>query len=238
MKRGLFSLAVYCALTTSAFALGIRTFVAVPVAEGDWVFRALNINNFDARSNQMAFSGVYGFTNKHTIFITQPIRIHPRGANRTGDLSLLYRYTAYQSDRENGTLRLGLLGGGLIATSSNSDGGIQAGTVLTYFHNRSQIDTDVLYKLGLGISPDTARYDISWQYRIYPAKYDDDGDLKYSWNTVLEYNGRWAQSSNLVHQLTAGLQWVSSQLILEAGVVQDLNALHHTSLITSIRLHA
>lgn len=223
-------------LAQASWALGLRTFVAVPVAKGDWILRALNANNFDSKVNVQEFAAVYGLDNRNTFFVIQPTRLHPSGPNRTGDLNLLYRYTLFTNDRENGTTRLGVLAGGLIATSSNSNGGAQAGLVGTHFSGRNEIDADVIYKEGFGRSLNTTRYDLSWQYRIFPSEYPDD-DLPSSWNTVLEYNGRWIETTHLVHQVTAGLQWVHPTWIIEGGLFKDINTPHNLGLITSFRLH-
>ena len=42
---------------------------------------------------------------------------------------------------------------------------------------------------------------------------------------------------NLVHQATAGLQWIHRRWVLEGGVVQDLNASEDTRLVLSMRIH-
>jgi hypothetical protein len=64
--------------------------------------------------------------------------------------------------------------------------------------------------LGLSERKDRGRYDVSWQYRLAPAKRPDWG-IASEINSVLEINGRWQENNSPTHQLTAGEQWLTQK---------------------------
>ena len=220
----------------STVAMGLRSFVALPLEQGGMVFRLQNFGEFNNNQNVTIANFAYGLTGKQTLLFGMPYRIAPSGPNRSGDVSALYRYTAWQEDFADGTYRLGLLGGGLIPTNHSSDGGLQGGAVATFYQGRHELDFDGLWAQGFGQSPNRAQYDVSYQYRLFPSEYPDTG-LGSQWNAVIEYNGRWQQSQTLIHQATVGLQWIHATWVLECGVIQDINVLHNTQLIISTRIH-
>ncbi len=216
--------------------MGLRTFVALPLEQGGMVLRLQYLEALDKNQKIVIANFAYGITGKQTLLFGMPYRLSPGGSNRTGDVSVLYRYTALQKDFAEGTYRLGLLGGALIPTHSASDGGAQGGAVATFYHGRHELDLDALWGQGFGRSPDRAQYDASYQFRLTPAEYPESG-LTSQWNAVIEYNGRWKKTQQLIHQATLGLQWVHPSWVLEGGIVQDLNADHDTQLLVSIRYH-
>lgn len=220
----------------SVFALGIRTFVAVPIAKGDWIFRLFDVNNPGTGTNVLNTGVVYGLDAKHALFFDSPVTIRPSGARKVNNVGFFYRYTAYQADALGQTFRIGLLGGGIVPTGSNGNRAIRAGGVVTYFKGRNQIDSDLIWSQGLGNTLNNLRYDVSWQFRLSPSEHDDNV-LGSALNTVVEYNGRQLQNQNVRHQITAGLQWVSPQWMLETGLVHDLNFNKDTSLVAGIRIH-
>ena len=165
-----------------------------------------------------------------------PYRLSPAGANRTGDASLLYRYTVWRMDRPEGTSRLGLLGGAILATDTARDHQAQLGAVATFYRDRHEWDMDFLWIDGLGKSLDSARYDISWQYRLSPDVYPAWG-IGSQWNAVLELGGRWQRSQSTTHQATLGGQYIQRQWVVEAGIVRDVNDPHETRYIASFRWH-
>lgn len=223
-------------LSNSAFPMGLRSFVALPLEQGGMVFRLQDLATLNKNSNIAIANFAYGITGKQTLFFSFPYRISPGGKNRSGDVSVLYRYTAWQQDFKDGTYRLGLLGGGLIPTNKISNGGAQGGAVATFYKGRHELDLDALWGQGFGRSPNRAQYDVSYQFRISPAEYPESG-LSSQWNVVVEYNGRWLQKKHLIHQATAGLQWIHATWVLEGGVIQDINGRHATQLIVSARIH-
>jgi len=216
--------------------MGLRSFVALPIEQGGMVLRLQDLDTLNGNKNQAIANFAYGITGNQTLLFDVPYRLSPSGKHRSGDLSVLYRYTAWQQDFQDGTNRLGLLGGGLIPTNSASNGGAQAGAVATFYRGRHEVDVDGLWGEGFRKSPNKARYDISYQFRLTPAEYPESG-LHSQWNAVMEYNGRWQQGNHLIHQATVGLQWIHATWVLEGGVIQDMNSPHDTQLIASVRYH-
>lgn len=221
-------------ISFNSFALGLRSMVAVPIPEGDLVFRmqknTLNKPDFDA----LGFGFAYGLPNDGALFIGMPYRLTPDGPNRTGNVSALYRYIIKREDRKDGTFRIGLLGGGLIPTNNTSDGGAQLGAVATYFKDRDEIDATLVGASGFGKTLNSVRYDLSWQRRLAPLILPEWG-LPVTLHSVLEYNGRVIQKSHLIHQITAGLQMATANVIVEGGVYKDLNLPNRTGVIVGFR---
>jgi hypothetical protein len=53
----------------------------------------------------------------------------------------------------------------------------------------------------------------------------------------VELGGRYAEGSEMIHQLTVGALWVHPRWVLEFGIVQDLNGPETTALLIGIRNH-
>ena len=217
-------------------AMGLRSFVALPVDKGGKVLRMQYQRNTDTNTDILVANTAYGISGKQTLLFGLPYRLSPAGTDRTGDLSTLYRHIAWQDDTAAGSRRLGLLGGLVIPTRSNRDVRLQAGAVATFFRDRTEWDIDALWIQGLDDAANRARYDIAWQYRISPAIYPDWG-ISREWTLDLELGGRWDEGNTMVHQATIGLQSIHRQWVFEAGVVQDLNGPDDTHLIFSTRVH-
>ena len=236
-QRFLLWLVIAClAPVTSAMGMGLRAFVALPVDAGGAVLRLFGQHSTDRDVSVLTTSLAYGIARKHTLFLGLPYRVSPSGGDRLGDLSVLYRYTLWQVDQPGSTSRLGLLGGVILPTDNERDARVQAGAVATFFRGRREWDLDVLWVEGLNAARDAARYDVSWQYRLAPARYPEWGSVPEWWG-VLELNGRWLEGDSMVHQITAGLQWVHRRWVLEGGVVRDLNGPEDTQLVLSMRIH-
>ena len=230
-------LAAWLMLSSSgAWAMGLRSFVALPLEKGGTVVRLFDEYNADRDVNVLTTNLAFGISGTQTLFLGLPYRLSPSGPDRLADLNVLYRHIVWQVDDEIGTSRLGLLGGVVIPTDNNRDPRVQAGAVATFFRRRHEWDLDVLWVQGLDDAANAARYDISWQYRLTPATYPDWG-VAPEWDGVLELNGRWVQGSTFVHQVTAGLQWIHRRWVLEGGVVQDLNGPEDTRFVLSTRIH-
>jgi len=237
MKKRILALGlISITFSGSIFSMGIRTFVALPLEQSGMVFRLQDIGRFDSDKSVAIGNFAYGLTGKQTLFFGIPYRLTPRGKNRSGDVSALYRYTAWQKDFKDGTYRLGLLGGGLIPTNNASNGGAQGGAVTTFYQGRQELDLDALWGQGFGRSHNRARYDVAYQYRLTPSEYPESG-LGPEWWVDVEYNGRWLQNQTLIHQATLGLQWVHATWVLEGAVIQDINGTHGTQFIISARIH-
>jgi len=234
--KQILSVAAICTLSTGVSAMGLRSFVALPLEKGGTVLRLIDTHNLDRDLNILTTNLAYGISGTQTLFFALPYRISPSGDSRLGDLSMLYRHVVWQVDDEEGTSRLGLLGGMVAPTDGNRDVRFQAGAVATFYRRRHEWDLDLLWVQGTGNSGNAARYDVSWQYRLTPAKYPEWGPAS-EWDVVLELNGRWIEGNALVHQLTTGLQWIHRRWVLEGGIVQDLNGPRDTRVVLSTRLH-
>jgi len=216
--------------------MGLRSFVALPVEKDGAVVRFAYEHSHDVDTDVLSANVAYGLSANQTLLLGLPYRLSPGGTDQQGDLSILYRHILWQQDRQSGTSRLGLLGGAIIPTESDRDGAFQAGFVFTHFQDRNEFDVDVLYQAGIEDRPASGRYDVSWQYRLSPANRPDWG-IPPELNSVLELNGRWQENDGTVHQITAGLQWVHQQWVIEGGIVQDLNATKDWHYLLSTRFH-
>ncbi len=223
-------------LQAPVHAMGLRSFVALPVDKGGAVLRMQWERNDDAAIEVGIANAAYGLSAKQTLLFGLPYRLTPGGNNRRGDLSALYRHTVQQMDSAAGTRRLGLLGGIIIPTASGRDGAVQGGFVYTDYQGRHEFDADLLLQAGLDDRADSGRYDLSWQYRLTPADYPDWGTTR-ELNGVLELNGRWTEGNTTVHQVTLGLQWVHPRWVLEGGVFKDVNDPNATHYLVSTRFH-
>lgn len=227
---------VILTFSSSLFALPIRTFVAVPLAPHDLILRALTLYHIDTDILSTNGSIAYGFGAKHAIFITYPDSLRAVSRNPSSNISALYRYLAYSNNRLDRAFRIGLLAGSVIPTTSKHHGAITTGFVSTFFKNRNQLDFDALYSSGIDNTKNSARYDISWQYRLFPNLLPEWG-LPIMLNSVIEYNGRWTENQTLIHQTTIGLQLLAARWLVEAALVQNLNVDHDSMLLLSLRLH-
>ena len=223
-------------ITKGAFGMGLRTFVALPIEKGGSVVRFSVEKNQSANSDTFISNYAYGISADKTLLLGFPYRLSPTGDGRQGDLSLLYRQTIWQKDQSTGTDRLSLLAGTVLPTDSTREAAAQAGFVFTHFKNRHEIDADVLYQAGLKDRKDRGRYDLSWQYRLSPRERPEWG-FGTEWNSVLELNGRWNEGSKTSQQITAGLQRITQNWVIEAGVSQDLNTDKATRYLLSTRFH-
>ena len=217
-------------------AMGLRSFVALPVEKGGAVMRISYVNAQQASTDTLDANAAYGISAKQTLLLGLPYRLSPAGSNQQGDLSLMYRHIVWQQDSLEGTNRLGLLGGAVVPTESDREAAIQAGFVFTRFRNRHELDIDALYQQGLENRIDRGRYDVSWQYRLTPETRPDWG-IGQELNSVLELNGRWSEGNSITHQITLGLQWINQKLVVEGGVFKDLNNAAEIGYIASMRFH-
>ena len=223
-------------LSAGAGAMGLRSFVALPVEQGGAVLRMQLPHNADSDVTSAIANLAWGIGPRQTLLLGLPYRLDPPGANRVGDLGVLYRHIVWQDDQVEGTTRIGALGGAVLPSDSGRDAALQAGFVLTRYRDRGEWDVDLLYQAGLDQRLDSGRYDISRQYRLAPAEYPDWGRIS-EWDGVVELNGRWREGATVTHQVTIGLQWIQRRYVLEAGVVRDLNGANATQYLVSVRFH-
>lgn len=223
-------------LAPTAYSMGLRSLVALPVEKHGGVARLTLEHDQTNDTSQLVTNLAYGIDHKQTLLFGLGYRVSPGGADQLGDGSLLYRRVAWQDDELNGTNRFSWLAGAILPTQRERDSAAQAGLVFTHFRGRHEVDLDAVYQVGFSERPDNARYDASWQYRLSPS-------VRPSWgtpaeiNTVLEFNGRWQSHSGTSRQVTAGLQWIHPQWVLEGGIVKELNRDRSWNYLISTRLH-
>ena len=232
------SLSIFLSIgvVNSSYSMGLRSFVALPVEKKGAVIRLAFEHIKGSDTDNLITSIAYGLSSNQTLLLGLPYRISPTGNNRQGDISALYRHMTWQQDSQSGTNRLGLLGGFIVPTENDRDAVIQAGFVFTHVKNRHEIDIDTLYQSGIDHRANRGRYDISWQYRLSPSEYPDWG-IGQELNSVLELNGRWTEKNNITHQMTVGLQWIHQKLVIEGGIVKDINNAEEIRYILSTRFH-
>ena len=214
--------------------MGLRSFVALPLDKDGKVVRAQYQRNTTMDTDGLVINVAYGLSGKQTLLFGLPTRLSPGGADRTGDLSALYRHIVWQDDSTQGTRRFGLLGGLVMPTKSDRETRIQVGAVATFYKARTEWDLDALWIEGLNDSKNQARYDIAWQYRLDPAVYPEWG-ISREWHIDLELGGRWNEGNTMVHQATIALQSIHRQWVFEGGRVQDLNGPDEMRFILSTR---
>ena len=223
-------------LVSNADAMGLRSFVALPVDKGSAVVRLTFEREKDIDTNTLTASAAYGIDEKRTLLLGLPYRLSPAGNNRYGDLSVLYRQIIWREDSLSGTNRFGFLGGAIVPSDKNRDAAAQVGFVFTHFKYRNEIDADIVYQAGIDNRPSSARYDLSWQHRIRPVEYPDWGIVP-ELNWVIELNGRWNEGQRVVHEVTAGLQWIQSRWVIEGGIAKDIHHGNGLRYILSTRIH-
>jgi len=225
-----------CLLGHSAHAGGLRSLVALPLEPGGIVTRLQVVGSSNPDDVTVVGTVLYGLTTRQTLIFSVPYRELEFGDDGFGYVTGWYRGTVYQHDEPNATRRIAVIGGVRVPTDSNLDSQISAGIVATMYRHRSEWDIDLVWMQGLGRGGDNARYDVSWQYRLTPSEYPEWG-IPTEWQSVVELGGRYAEGSEMVHQLTVGALWVHPSWVLEAGVIQDLNGPDVTSFLLGIRKH-
>jgi len=220
-------------MMTEPMAMGLRSFVALPVEKNGGVIRLFYQRTTD--TDMFATSAAYGLSAEQTLLLGLSY-LSSGENNRRGDTSVLYRHIFWKDDSLAGTNRLGFLGGVIIPEDKDQKVTPQAGLVFTHFKDRYEIDFDTLYQASTKNRTANARYDLSWQYRLSPAVRPDWG-LATELNSVLELNGNWSEGNNTTHQITGGLQWVSAEWIIEGGLVKDLNNQYELRSVLSTRFH-
>lgn len=217
--------------------MGLRSFVALPINKGGVVTRLVVDEVPETNNEQLTSNLAYGIDGRQTLFIAAPYRISSGKGDRLGDISLLYRNILWQDIESTNPTRIGLLLGGVAPTDSDRDLKASAGFVVTHVNDKHEIDVDALWQYGIDDAPNTLRYDLSWQYRIYPQEFPEWG-LSSLVNTVFEFAGRGVEGDTVVQQITGGLQWVvTPRWVLEGGIIQDISGPDDTNYIVSARFH-
>lgn len=204
------------ALPAGAWAQGINTNVALPVAEGEGIWRSQlrfgeasddpSPADREVRTWVAPQTLVLGITPRLTAFATLPVLAHQRIDSRTGstssdpavgDLTLLGRYMLWWDDYAPlSTRRAALLAGVKFPTGADRFGTETfdpiLGGVATWAFDRHEIDLDALYTVSTQRNGfrqgDGVRYDVAYRYRIWPRRF---GRRLLQLNGLLELNGRW-----------------------------------------------
>ncbi len=230
-------LAVLCLFNAiSARAMGLRSFVALPVDKGGFVSRLLYQSSLDTDHSALVTNLAYGINSQQTLLLGVPFLDSPGRENRFGDLNLLIRQMLWQRDQPGASRRLALLAGVLVPTQPDDVSGLQAGLVFTEYAGRHEWDLDALFVMRTGDRPNSGRYDLSWQVRLSPSRYPAWG-ISSQLNAVLELNGNWVDGSEFLHQATVGLQWVHPRWVLEGGLFKDINGPGELGALFSVRMH-
>ena len=217
--------------------MGLRSFVALPINKGGVVTRFVFDEIPETNNKRLTSNLAYGIDGKQTFFLAAPYRLSSGEGDRLGDIDMLYRNIVWQDLDSINPTRIGLLVGAAIPTESDREPKASAGFVVTHAKERNEWDVDALWQQGIDDAPNTLRYDISWQYRIYPKEYPEWG-LSSLVNTVVEFGGRGEEGDTVVQQVTGGFQWVvTPRWVLEGGVIQDLNGPDDTNFLVSTRFH-
>ena len=196
---------------TLAWAQGINTSVALPVAQGELIWRSqlrtlvATDSDRELRATAAPQTLVYGVTPRLTAFATLPLlarrRLEVGGASdrdspALGDLELLARYTVFVDDYAPlSTRRVALLGGVKLPTGADRFGTPSfdpiVGVVATWAFDLHEVDLDARYRLSTQRHDfeggDELRYDLAYRYRLWPRRF---GDRLAQLNGILELNGR------------------------------------------------
>ena len=200
----------------NAPAQGINTNVALPIAEGEAIWRSQlrylrasddpSALDRDLRALAAPQTLAYGITPQLTAFAT--LATLPRRKLRAGgetlrrdealgDLTLLGRYMLHVDDYAPlSTRRAALLGGVKFPTGADRFGTPSfdpiVGGVATWAANRHEWDVDVLVQLSTERhdieAGDRLRYDLAYRYRLWPERF---GRRAVQLNGILELNGLW-----------------------------------------------
>lgn len=216
MRRALLGLLTLAA-AGPAWTQGINTKVALPVAQGEGIWRSQlrfarasddpSPADGDVRALVAPQTLVLGITPRLTAFATLPVLAHRRVASRlgatrrdaaVGDLTLLGRYTLWRDDYAPlSTRRAALLAGVKLPTGADRFGtGTYdpiLGSVATWASARHEIDVDALYTASTAHDGfrqgDRLRYDLAYRYRLWPRRF---GRRLLQLGGLLELNGRWS----------------------------------------------
>ncbi|MFQ5699369.1 MAG: hypothetical protein ACE5IL_13945 [Myxococcota bacterium] len=203
-------------VASPAWAQGINTNVALPVARGEAIWRSQlrfvratdDPSPADREVSTLVAPQtlVLGVTPRLTAFATLPLLAHRRVASSSGttridaafgDVTLLGRYTLWWDDYAPlSTRRVALLGGVKLPTGADRFGTRSLdpmfGAVATWAFDRHEVDLDAIYRVSTqrrGFRQgDGVRYDAAYRYRLWPAHFRG---TQWQLNALVELNGEW-----------------------------------------------
>lgn len=210
----------------------------------------------DLTLDAVPFTLVYGVTADLAILGTVPI-VHRDLEFGSGpelsdtgvaDIPLLAKYRFYQDDKPGRTTRIAAIGGLEVPTfdddfSSESFDPV-IGAVWTHQRREWWVDADLLYKFNTGgglDSDDELRGDLAYSHRLIGGENEAIGP--WGLYAIGELNASYLTDGSYEVFLSPGLQYITPNMILEAGVqlpiAQDMKVprleTDHT-LVLSIRI--
>ncbi len=242
-------MSVVAATPAGASAAGLNTNVALTPPEDGWIVRAQwrysRLGNDPTSLGRKVdlslqpITAVYGVMADLALQATIPIVYRKiafeSGAEQSdtgvGDIPLLAKYRFYQKDAPGVTTRWAAIGGLEVPTfddafSSESFDPI-IGIVWTHQERDWWIDWDVLYKFNTagGLDgDDELRGDVAASVRLLYGESDTIGP--WGLYAIAELNANYFTDGSVQVFGSPGIQWITSNVILEAGVqlpmVQDL----------------
>ena len=248
---GLLVLSVLAGMPAGASAAGLNTNVALTPPEDGWMIRAQwRYSRLGDDPTQLGrkvdlslqpITVVYGVTADLALQATVPIIYRKiafgsgveQSDTGVGDIPVLAKYRFYQKDEPGVTTRWAAIGGLEVPTfddafSSESFDPI-IGTVWTHQEREWWIDWDVLYKFNTagGLDGhDELRGDVAASVRLLASESNIIGP--WGLYAIAELNANYFTDGSVQVFGSPGIQWITPNLILEAGVqlpmVQDLAA--------------
>ena len=238
-------------MPADACAAGLNTNVALTPPEDGWIIRAQwrysrlgddpTPPGRQVNLSLQPITAVYGVTADLALQATVPISYRKiafgsgveRSDTGVGDITVLAKYRFYQEDKPGVTTRWAAIGGLEVPTfdgafSSESFDPI-IGTVWTHQERAWWIDWDILYKFNTagGLDgEDELRGDVAASVRLLDGESDTIGP--WGLYAIGEVNANYFTDGSVQIFVSPGIQWITPNLILEAGVqlpmVQDLAA--------------
>jgi len=251
LARTLLVLSVPAAMPSGVWAAGLNTNVALTPPEDGWIIRAQwrytslgddpTLLGGKTDLSLLPITAVYGVTADLALQATVPIIYRKiafgsgveRSDTGVGDIPVLAKYRFYQEDKPGVTTRWAAIGGLEVPTfddafSSESFDPI-IGTVWTHQERAWWIDWDILYKFNTagGLDgEDELRGDVAASVRLLDGESDTIGP--WGLYAIGEVNANYFTDGSVQIFVSPGIQWITPNLILEAGVqlpmVQNLAA--------------
>lgn len=225
------------ALTATANGAGLNTDVALTPPLGgtiirvQWRYSRLFGDDREVQRSVQPITAVYGATQNLAILGTVPIIYRKiefdTGGSRTnagvGDITLLGKYRFLQEDKPGRTTRWAVIGGAEVPTFDNDFSSESfdpiIGTVFTHQRLDWWIDWDVLYKFntaGGAAGDDELRADVAYSHRLLGGESEVTGP--WGLYAIAEVNTRYFTDGSAQAFASPGLQYITPNLILEAGV--------------------
>ena len=231
------ALALAVSLAGRASAAGLNTDVALTPPLGgtiirvQWRYSRLFGDDREVQRSVQPITAVYGATQNLAILGTVPIIYRKiefdTGGSRTdagfGDITLLGKYRFLQEDEPGRTTRWAVIGGAEVPTFDNDFSSESfdpiIGTVFTHQRLDWWIDWDVLYKFntaGGAAGDDELRSDVAYSHRLLGGESEVAGP--WGLYAIAELNAKYFTDGSAQAFVSPGLQFITPNLILEAGV--------------------